>query len=104
MKRTGIIDSLDTFILLEIFNSSKKGKDSNNWEIARKWAKLNNEKNIDKAYMRIKARLKIYCNSGIFFLTKNGNNKNVFNMDLNKIGFIKHKFEDGTKLCLMLRT
>lgn len=98
-----MLDNLDKFLLWEIFSSYKNNKETNTWKLAQDWCKKNNEKDPSKVYKRIKARLKTYCDCEIFFATKNGGGKLIFNMDLNKIAFIKHKFNDGIKWCLMIR-
>lgn len=96
-------DDLDVFILWEIFEAFQNKTESNNWEMARKYAKKINEHDIDKVYKRIKERLRKYCCDGIFFESKNGDGKPIYNMDLNMVTFIRHKFTDGYKMCLLLR-
>lgn len=98
-----MLDNLDTFLLWEIFSSYKNCKETNTWKLAQDWANKNNEVDIDKVYKRIKERLKTYCVWGIFFSSKNGDGRLIFNMDLNKIAFVKHKFNDGIKWCLLIR-
>jgi len=100
-------DELDCFILWEIFNAYKKKKDSNTWEMAKRFVKKcgdqDNKDEVFKLYKKITARLNLYCDEGIFFKEKNGDGKTLFSMDLNVITFVKHKFKDGFKWCLLIR-
>lgn len=98
-----IPDNLDIFIFKTIFEAFENKKEVTNWDIAKLYAKTINEKDVDKLFERIKARMKKYCCHGIFFKSKNGEGTFIYNMDLEKITFIKHKFNDGYKQCLLLR-
>lgn len=98
-----IPDQLDIFIIQDIFNAYQENKESNNWEMAKKYASVIKEKDVDKVYKKIKARIKNYCNIGIFFKSSNGNKKPIFNMDLNRVTMVKHKFKDGFHACLLFR-
>jgi prolyl oligopeptidase PreP (S9A serine peptidase family) len=98
-----IPDKLDIFIMQEIFIAYQVKKDSNSWEMAKKYSSLVKEKDVDKVYKKIKARIKNYCNIGIFFESSNGNKKLIYNMDLNKVTLVKHKFNDGFHLCILFR-
>lgn len=98
-----IPDKLDLFILGEIYEAHQKKKDCNNWELAQKYATQCNEKDIDKVYKRIKERLKKYCCHGIFFESKNGDGKIIYNMDLNMINFVKKSCADGMQRGLWIR-
>lgn len=98
-----IPDELDLFIFSKIFEAYQSKQDITNWEISKKYAKKINELDVDKVFERIKARMKKYCLKGIFFKSKNGDGNFIYNMDLEKITFVKHKFCDGYKKCLLIR-
>lgn len=98
-----IPDKLDMFIFKKIFDAYQKKEELTNWDMAKIYSREINEKDVDKVFERIKARMKKYCCCGIFFKSKNGEGTFIYNMDLEKITFIKHKFADGYRECLLIR-
>lgn len=98
-----MIDELDGFIITSIFEAYKKKGEVNNWDMAKDYAQKINEKDVDKVYRRVKARLMKYVFDGIFFVEKNGEGKSIFHMHLNEISVIKHKFPDGWGKAILLR-
>jgi len=103
-----IPDELDIFIMREIFNAHKKKKEIINWDIAIEYTKECGETDLNrfviaKHYKRIKERIKNYVLKDIFFVSKNKGEKEVYTMDSEKVTFVKHKFSDGYKDCIMFR-
>lgn len=92
-----IPDELDIFIWKEIFDSHKLGEDSHTWAISKKYALITREKKTDRVYMKIKARIKEYIKFGFFFESANGNKQKIFNMNLDKISFMRRRCSDGIK-------
>lgn len=101
--RRRLPDDLDIFIWHEIYVSYKEKNEITNWDIAKKYAKLVNEKEVNKIYKIIKLRLDSYCKLGLFSITKNGGGDIIYEMDFDQITFVKHKFADGFKNCLLMR-
>ena len=109
-KKRVFYDELDIFIWRHLFLAEKKKKESDHWKMAKEYCfeilNLNKEKDkkeIDKIYKKILSRLNSYCRFGFFDVCKNGDGKDFFRMNLNKITFIKHKFGRKEYECLLIR-
>lgn len=98
-----IIDDFDKFIITSIFEASRKNIEIRDWDISKSYAKKIGEPNADKVYKRMKARLEKYVRCGIFYLSKNGDDKNCYCMDLNKITIKRNKFPDGYAKAILIR-
>ena len=102
-----IPDSLDIFIFKAIFDSYQSKIEITNWDISKKYAiSINPKANMDdfnKTFVKIKSRIKNYCIKGVFKETINGHGEKVYEMDLDKITFAKHKFNHCFKESLIIR-
>lgn len=101
-----IIDDLDIFIFMEIYNSVNSEEPVTNWQIAQKYARnvCNKiDKDIDSKYYRlIKTRLEVYSKMGLFHKSVE-DGKAVYEMDLDKVNFMKCKFPSGTASAIVFR-
>lgn len=102
-----IPDELDIFICKSIFDADKNKKDITNWDIAKNYSRIKNNNadvnDFNKTFVKIKARIKNYCVKGFFKEVINGHGDKVYEMDLDKITFAKHKFEKCFKQCLIIK-
>ena len=115
IKKGLFFDELDLFILKRIFSAYKQKKEMNTWNLANDFvAKFNETKNlqglygkykleIDNIYIKIMRRVKRYQKFKILRIINNGNNEKIFELDLDKISFAKHKFSDGFQECILIR-
>ncbi|MEA3248147.1 MAG: hypothetical protein U9Q73_00400 [Nanoarchaeota archaeon] len=108
-------DKLDLFILKRIFLSYKQKKEMNTWNLANDfianahgiidmqglYGKYKLE--IDNIYTKIKRRVQRYQKFEILRIVNNGGNDKIFELDLDKISFAKHKFSDGFQECILIR-
>ncbi len=115
IKKGLFFDELDLFILKRIFLSYKRRREMNTWNLANDFvANFHGVKNIhglygkhkleiDNIYIKITRRIKRYQKFKILRIINNGNNEKIFELDLDKISFAKHKFSDGFHQCLVIR-
>lgn len=107
-------NELDKFLIYEICKSYKTKSDISTWDIAKLFVskKLNkprniiystNKKDIDDIYRRINFIVKKYQRFGLLRLTKDNSGKTIFELDLDNISVVKHKFSDGYKDCIIFR-
>jgi len=115
IKKGLFFDELDLFILRRIFLAYKQKKEMNTWGLANTFvSNFHNKKSvdglyckykleIDNIYTKITRRIEKYKRFGILRIINNGNNEKIFELDLDKISFAKHKFSDGFKECVIVR-
>ena len=114
IKKGLFFDELDLFILQRIFLAYKQKREMNTWNLANDFvANFHDVKNIqgfygkykleiDNIYVKIMRRIKRYKKFKILRIINNGNEK-IFELDLDKISFAKHKFSDGFHQCILIR-
>ncbi len=99
-----MIDKFDIFILTSIHETYKKKESVNTWEMSKEYAKQINEKDTNKVYRRLKARLNLYVfRDEIFFIDEDSDGKQTYNLHLNNFGIVKHKFPDGYGKAILIR-
>lgn len=115
IKKGLFFDKLDLFILQRIFSAYKQKKEMNTWSLANIFVSdFHNVKNykglytkykleIDNIYTKIVRRIKRYKKFKILRIIKEGDNEKIFELDLDKVSFAKHKFSDGFSQCIILR-
>lgn len=105
-------DELDLFIIRSILDAHHKGKEITNWEIAKNFSvkftglgikDLARKKYIDNVYCKINYKLNKYCREGYFYKTKNGENKNVYHLQRDKVDLVRKRCSDGHKIGLWTR-
>lgn len=108
-------DELDIFILKNIFVAYQQRKEKNTWEMAKEFIskKLNknistvyqsNKFDVDDIYRRILIKLSRYKKFGMIRVVRNGDGKDIFELDLDLVTMAKHRFSDGFHECLLIRT
>jgi len=114
IKKGLFFDELDLFILKRIFLAYKQRREMNTWNLANDFvANFHDVKNIrglygkykleiDNIYVKITRRIKRYQKLEVLRIINNGNEK-IFELDLDKISFAKHKFSDGFQECILVR-
>ncbi len=114
IQRGLFFDELDTSIIKNIVSCYKNNLELNTWEIAKDYVASIYDKNpveiysikkveVDDVYRKIKTKLKRYIDFGFIKISKNGGSEEIFELDLDKITFAKHRFSDGYKDCIILR-
>ena len=99
-----MIDEFDIFILTSIHDAYKKNEVTNTWEMSKEYAEKINERDANKVYRRLKARLNLYVfRDKIFFIEENGDGKKTYHLHLNNFNIIKHKFPDGYGKAILIR-
>ncbi len=99
----GKIDQFDIFILTSIHEAYKNNNAVNTWDMSKEYSKQIKEKDPNKIYKRIKARLNKYVLDGIFFIEEDSDGKKCFQMNLNEITIVKHKFSEGYGKAVLIR-
>jgi len=113
-KRGLFFDELDIFIIRNIKSCYDNNSELNTWEMAKDYVSSLNQRKIseiyqlkkpdvDDTYRKIKTKIKRYLSFGFIKTTKNGGVDDIFELDLDKITFAKHKFSDGYSNCLIFR-
>jgi len=115
IKKGLFFDELDLFILQRIFLAYKQKREMNTWNLANTFvSNFHDIKDtrglygkykleIDNIYIKIMRRIKRYQKFKILRIINNGNNEKIFELDLDKVSFAKHKFSDGFKGCILIR-
>lgn len=75
IKSTGIFDDLTLYIIQNIYEKNE----ISTWQLAHDYAKLRNDDPIF-VFNVIRSRMKKLVSEGLFYTTKNGSNRNVYNM------------------------
>lgn len=114
IKKGLFFDELDLFILQRIFLAYKQKKEMTTWKLAnifvadfhmvKDYQGLYNkyELEIDNIYGKIKRRIQKYQEFKILRIINSGGEK-IFELDLDKVSFAKHKFSDGFHQCILFR-
>jgi len=99
-----MIDEFDIFIFTSIHNAYKNKNFVNTWEMSKEYARRIKERNADKVYGRMKARLNHYVfRDKIFFIEEDKKGKKTYHMHLNNFNIVKHKFPDGYGKAVLIR-
>ena len=114
IKKGLFFDELDLFFLKKIFDSYKQKKDANTWNLSKEFVSTFHSKEdtpgfygkykseIDNTYRDIKRKIKKYKEFEIIRIIKNGE-ADIFELDLDKVTFAKHKFSDGFRESIVIR-
>lgn len=112
------LDKLDIFVFEEFSKTYKSPKHSTpidiKWEIALRYVKRlfpnlektdkkKFEEEVQRVYVKIKARLDRYCDHGFFSKFENGDGKIKYVMDLDLIKLGRVKFSDKYDRVLIVR-
>ena len=99
-----IYDSLDFFLLKEIYISNE----ITTWQLAKKYSWENNEIKNEEFFLKkcdlICKRLKRMAKEDLIFITKEKQNRSVYNLNLKNVIFKnRHKFPNGFGKALFLK-
>lgn len=115
IKKGLFFDELDLFILKRIFLAYSQKREMNTWNLAndfvvnfygiknRQGLYGKHKLEIDNIYIKITRRIRRYQKFEVLRIINNGDNEKIFELDLDKISFAKHKFSDGFKECILVR-
>jgi hypothetical protein len=114
-KGSLFFDDLDIFIIKNISEAYKGGVSVDTWPMSREYvASLCNKSpdkiystdkiKVDNAYRNIKKKINRYIEFGFLKSYKDSNGEKILGMDLDRIAVGKHRFSDGYKDCIILRT